>query len=119
MIGYSELPAKILATCWNSSAKLVISTSKNVLFILLNFFLISLIAPDPDHANKDLLLSQDVCPIYARKVDSDMNHIAVNITTGDILCTGKDKILKRYKQPEELFVKMDTRIKVGGAPIEE
>lgn len=39
--------------------------------------------------------------------------------TGDILCTGKDKLLKRYKQPEELLAKMDNRIKVGGAPIEE
>lgn len=58
-------------------------------------------------------------PIYARKIDPDLNHIAVNLATGDLLCTGKDKILKRYKQPEELFVKMDTRIKVGGAPIEE
>lgn len=43
----------------------------------------------------------------------------MNPATGDLICTGKDKILKRYKQPEELFAKMDTRIKVGGAPIEE
>lgn len=42
-------------------------------------------------------MDNDVCPMYARKIDSDMNHIAVNQITGDILITGKDKILKRYK----------------------
>lgn len=75
--------------------------------------------PDANYSSKELKLENDVCPMYARKVDADLNHIAVNKISGDILSTGKDKILKRYKQPEELLAKMDTRIKVGGAPIEE
>ncbi|EAR97028.3 hypothetical protein TTHERM_00196190 (macronuclear) [Tetrahymena thermophila SB210] len=120
IIGYIALPAKVNTACWNTSQKLVIPTHKNVLFVLLNYFLISLIVPDATYQNKDQLkIDNDVCPVYARKIDPDMNHIAVNQVTGDILMTGKDKIVKRYKQPEELYAKMDTRIKVGGAPIEE
>lgn len=57
VIGYSGLPARVLSVCWNTSPKLVVSTTKNVLFVLLNYFLISVIAPDADHSSKELLLS--------------------------------------------------------------
>lgn len=98
IIGKIYLPAKVSNACWNTSQKLVIPTPKNVIFVLLNYFLITLIVPDANYHNKDQLkIDNDVCPMYARKIDSDLNHITVNQITGDILLTGKDKIIKRYK----------------------
>ncbi|EGR30550.1 hypothetical protein IMG5_129360, partial [Ichthyophthirius multifiliis] len=108
-----------ISICWNNCAKLTVPTNKNVLFILQNYFLISVIAPDCDFETKDLKLENENCVIYARKVDADLTLIQMHPNTGDLFLTGKDKILKRYKQPEELLQKMDTRIKQGGVPLEE
>ena len=62
----------------------------------------------------------DQCPQYGRKIDPDIYHLAIDPENKDILTTGKDKILKKYKQPDELLIKMDLRIKVpGSVPLEE
>ncbi len=62
----------------------------------------------------------DQCPQYGRKIDPDIYHLAIDSENKDILATGKDKILKKYKQPEELITKMDLRMKVpGSVPLEE
>ena len=36
---------------------------------------------------------------YARKIDPDQKLLEV-LPSGDLLVTGKDKILRKYKQPE-------------------
>lgn len=62
----------------------------------------------------------DQCPQYGRKIDPDIYNLIVDPINKDIIATGNDKILKKYKQPDELLIKMDLRIKVPGSiPLEE
>lgn len=48
-----------------------------------------------------------------------MRKITV-IGSGEVVVTGKDKILRKYKQPEEVLAKMDWKVKAANTPpIEE
>ena len=44
-----------------------------------------------------------------------MLYIAV-LASGDIVVTGKDKILKKYKQPEEVLSKVDFKVRAANTP---
>lgn len=120
IIGYVVLPSKVSSLGWNFSNKqLIVSETGNVLFVLLNYLLIGIVPPDPESVYKDLKLENDVCPVYGRKIDQDMQQMCIQFSTGDLLLTGQDKILKKYKQPEELLSKLDMKIKIGLPPLEE
>jgi WD40 repeat protein len=57
--------------------------------------------------------------VTGRKVDPEMARIGV-LATGELVVTGRDKILRKYKQPEELLSKMDFKVKAANTPpIEE
>ncbi len=61
---------------------------------------------------QSLCISPSECPIYARKVDADLTLIEIHTESGHILATGSDKVLKRYKHPEEFLLDMDCKLKV-------
>ena len=120
ILGFSLLPDKVHSVFWLETPKHPIPTSSSVLLVLVNYLLIVVVAPNPNTKYPALKLELDQCPQYGRKVDPDLYLSAVDPNTGDILLTGKDKILKKYKQPDELIIKMDLRIKVpGSVPLEE
>ena len=54
---------------------------------------------------------EDVCVPYAKRVDPDLNIIEVDNGNEDVFLTGRDKILKKYKFPEEHLNRLDPRIK--------
>lgn len=57
--------------------------------------------------------------IFCRKTDPEMNKICLT-NSSDILLTGNDKVLKRYKYPEELLSKIDLKVKLAApSPLEE
>jgi len=65
-------------------------------------------------------LSQSVCPIYARRIDPDLFTIAIHPTTGEVFLSGADKLLKKYKQPDDIYLKtQEIKFKIGAAPLEE
>ena len=120
ILGYSYLPDKVNSIYWLESAKHPVPSNTNVLLVLVNYLLIVIVPPNPNGKYANLKLELDQCPQYGRKIDPDLYLIVVDPTNGDILLTGKDKILKKYKQPDELIIKMDLRIKVPGSiPLEE
>jgi WD40 repeat protein len=120
IIGFSMLPDKINSVSWLETPKHPIPTSSNVLLVVVNYLLIVVVPPNPNNKYNNIKLELDQCPQYGRKIDPDLHLIAVDPTSGDIFLTGRDKILKKYKQPDELIIKMDLRIKVPGSiPIEE
>jgi len=53
---------------------------------------------------------------FGRKIDYDLKICCVHPETGDVFCTGKDKILKRYKQPDEPLNKMELKTKIPPLP---
>ncbi len=73
---------------------------EKVLLVLLQFFLVAIVPPDLKKTHKELDLDPEMLQLYARKVDYDLQHLAINPASGDVFTTGQDKILKRYKQPE-------------------
>jgi hypothetical protein len=48
--------------------------------------------------------------IYAIRTDLEQNFVC-SLPTGEILTSGEDKLIKRYRQPEELLVKVDFKSK--------
>lgn len=52
---------------------------------------------------------------YARKIDSDQKIMDV-LPSGEILVSGKDKILRKYKQPEEFIGKIDLKSRTAPNP---
>jgi hypothetical protein len=65
-------------------------------------------------------LETDICQVYGRKIDPDQTLIAVNPIGGEVLTAGKDKVFKKYKQPEEILAKMDLKVKVASQqPLDE
>lgn len=44
-----------------------------------------------------------------------MTNVVV-LANGELLITGKDKVLKKYKQPEEAIVKIDWKVKAANTP---
>jgi WD40 repeat protein len=57
--------------------------------------------------------------VLCRKTDPEMTKICLSNTT-DIYLTGADKVLKRYKFPEEKLEKIDLKVKLPAlSPLEE
>eukprot|EP00825_Cyclidium_porcatum_P004670 TRINITY_DN1220_c0_g1_i2.p1 TRINITY_DN1220_c0_g1~~TRINITY_DN1220_c0_g1_i2.p1 ORF type:complete len:1061 (-),score=222.02 TRINITY_DN1220_c0_g1_i2:1563-4745(-) len=120
VVGYVVMPSKVNSICWNYSNKqLVLSETGTVLFVLLNYLLVAICPPDPEAIHKDLKLDNEACPQFGRKIDPDLQNMCLSLSTGDLLLTGNDKILKRYKQPEEQLAKLDMKVKIGLPPSEE
>ncbi|KRX02904.1 WD40-repeat-containing domain [Pseudocohnilembus persalinus] len=119
VVGYSKLPYKINYLTWNSSNVHKPNQGKTSAFALVNFFLIAIIPPNPDEEYKELNLGEEVCPLFGRKTDNNLNLLVVHPRTGDVITTGKDKMLKRYQQPDKLYQTLDLKLKAGEDPLDE
>ena len=98
VVGYFQTPSEIFNIAWNYAGK---HSNNSQLFVLMNS-LIGSIAPPSESVinalNRGEALKLDL-EFFARKIDPDQNIISV-LPSGDILVSGKDKILRKYKQPE-------------------
>ena len=64
-------------------------------------------------------LPSEIVTVKSKKIDFDINQMAVDPDTSDIFCTGEEKTVRRYKVPEELLQDMDSRLRAPFAPVEE
>lgn len=99
MLGFVELPFNCQAICWSQTAPLLLCIS--------SFLLLSVSAPKA--AQQTLRLELQV---MGRKIDPDQLLIVAS-PSGDVITTGKDKIFKKYKLPEEVLSKMDLKMRVA------
>lgn len=53
--------------------------------------------------------------MYAIRTDPYQNLVA-GLPSGEIVTTGKDKFLKKYKQPEDTLQKIDWKSKIPPNP---
>lgn len=118
IIGFAKVPEKIFDFTWSYSSKLPKITSAVVL--VADNALLMAIPPPPLNTGLDhAVLDQEICPQFARRIDPDSNVIAVNDVTNEVYISGKDKLLKKYKLPEDYLDKLDKKIKAAPIPIEE
>lgn len=86
-----------------------------MLFALVGFAILGVAAPEPKaHQRRGDQLKLET-EVTGRKVDPEMARIGV-LATGELVVTGRDKILRKYKQPEELLSKMDFKVKAANTP---
>ncbi len=116
------MPSHVLGFSWYSQGRPPIPPNSNFLLVMLNYLIVAVIPPRTDYYPEDLKLDLNSCPQYARKVDNELYLNCMHPTTGDFLITGKDKILRRYKQPDSdgHLSKLDLRVKIpSNPPLEE
>ncbi|CAD8159373.1 unnamed protein product [Paramecium pentaurelia] len=99
LIGFVDLP-------FNCQA---IAYGKGQLFCICSFLLLSI--PQPKQSQSLKLEVQ----IMGRKIDPDQTLLIVT-PQQEVITTGKDKIFKKYKFPEELLSKMDLKMRVANQP---
>ena len=76
-------------------------------------------APIVDVEKQNVDFDTDACPIYIRRTDFLLNKIAVIESTGEVLVTGKDRMLKKYRFPDENILRTDPKSKPPSNPLEE
>ena len=121
--GFVTLPGTVLDLAWCSSVKPPIDSKKSkhlVEVVVKNGLLAAVVLPRmlaPVPVFKEI--PQDDISIRGRRIDFDITLVSVDNETGDALCTGEEKVVRRYKQPEELLRDMDLRPRPPFTPIEE
>jgi len=121
--GFVALPGTVLDLAWSSAVKSPIDSKKFkhlVEVVVKNGLLAAIVLPrslTPVPVFKEI--PQDDISIRGRRIDFDIFLVAVDNETGDVLCTGEEKVVRRYKQPEELLRDMDLRPRPPFTPIEE
>jgi hypothetical protein len=123
LYGFSVLPGSVLDMDWTTTAKPPIDPkkSKQVLEIIVKNGLIVALSPlralTPGLTFKEL--SPDDVSLRGRRVDFDVSLAAIDPDTADIFTTGEEKVIRRYKQPEDHVRDMDMRPRAPFTPIEE
>ena len=113
VLGYVEIPFPVKSINWMGPTKSPILPRYEYLLVCLGFGVLMVNSPPAvptKKRGKDLDLKLD---IYALKTDPNQSLVAA-LPTGELLTTGKDKYIKKYKQPEEL--KIDWRSKTPPNP---
>jgi len=77
--------------------------------------ILSVKCPQSKEPYENLKLEEKDIPIYGRRIDPEMTTVCQH-PEGDLLVTGKDKILRRYPYPDELLSLMDFRLKTAPNP---
>jgi WD40 repeat protein len=117
LYGYTTiLQGTVLDGCWSGptiTPQSFTSVSKNGLLVTISF---NEQVP-PVRVFKEI--PHDLVTVKSRKIDYDINLVAVEHDGGDVYCTGEEKTVRRYKQPEELIQDMDSRARAPFAPIDE
>jgi hypothetical protein len=98
VLGYVEVPFTVKSIAWMGPTKSNIPARYEYLLVCLGFGVLMINSPPPvptKKRGKDLDLKLD---IYALKTDPNQTLVA-GLSTGELLTTGKDKYIKKYKQP--------------------
>lgn len=123
LYGYAVLPGTALDIDWTTTVKPPIDSkkSKQVLEVIVKNGLIAAVSPlrplTPTPTFKEL--SQEDVSIRGRRVDFDITLGAIDPDTGDLFTTGDEKVIRRYKQPEDHVRDMDMRPRAPFTPLDE
>lgn len=115
VLGYAEIPYAIKSIAWMGPFKTTIPAKFEYLLVNVGFGVVLVNGPvsvPTKKRGKDLDLKLDM---YALRTDPYQNVVA-GLPSGEILITGKDKFLKKYKQPEDLIQKIDWKSKTPPNP---
>lgn len=109
VVGYTKMQQKVNAIAFNTSniQRPDNNTGPSYLFVLYNYFLITVKTPNPDQVYSNLYLNENETLRYGRKVDGNLDQMVVNPRSGDIILTGLDKFYKQYPQPTEDYESLD------------
>lgn len=110
VLGYVSLPHHPLYISWNKTQKLAVKPKHELLLACIGFGVLSINGPAAVPAKRrgeELNLATE---IYAIRTDLDQNFVCA-LPSGEILTSGEDKLIKKYRQPEELLAKVDFRAK--------
>eukprot|EP00828_Plagiopyla_frontata_P042912 TRINITY_DN6551_c0_g1_i9.p1 TRINITY_DN6551_c0_g1~~TRINITY_DN6551_c0_g1_i9.p1 ORF type:complete len:828 (-),score=112.12 TRINITY_DN6551_c0_g1_i9:145-2628(-) len=120
IIGFIQTPQynQLSHFIWNTKTKPPLPESQQSLLAISNFLLFSIACPDSQKPFENTPLDEIACPIFVRKIDPECNCLT---TFGNyVAISGKDKLLKLYKFPEEALKHADLRVRVPSqAPVEE
>ena len=114
-MGYFTTPFEVSALDWD------VAERSNTLFVLMNTLILGIKAPTVGPAGgiyRGDALRLDL-ESHGRKIDSEQ-EIIQSLPSGDLLVTGKDKILRKYRHPEEPLAKVDLKSRTApNPPVEE
>lgn len=122
LYGYVFLEGTVLDVNWANTVKPPIDPKKNrhLVEVTVKNGLLQAIVPlktiNPHEVFEELGLES--ISMLGRRIDTDITMSIVEPETGDLFCTGGEKILRRYKQPEEYFRDMELKRKQVGMPLE-
>lgn len=119
ILGKIRFQMEVASFVWSESKKMP-GEKLGILALTTEGLLFAFTAPSTTERwiNKDLTL--DICPLFFRRIDFLVNKICALDQNGDVLVTGKDRTIKRYKIPDENLVKStDLKAKLPGNPTEE
>ena len=114
-MGFVKLPYTPESMCWNKSSKSVIKPKFQHVFVCIGFGIISVnspVATSENRRGKDLELN---CEMHALRTDLEQKIINV-LPSGEILTTGTDTFIKKYKQPDEPISKFNPEAKPAIPP---
>ena len=121
--GFAKLPGVMLDMCWSQTVRPPVNITQNnkiLECVIKNGLLVAIVPPNNVKiCNQINELSSDDVLMFGRKIDFDITQITVCQKSGDVYTVGDDRIVKKYKQPEEYLPKMDMRVKVPINPLEE
>lgn len=119
VLGYVVLPHKPLSFAWHITTRVAVKPKHEHLLVCVGFGVLMVNGPAAVPAKRrgeELALQAE---IFAARTDPDQ-HLVVSLPSGEILTTGDDKLIKKYRQPEEPLSKVDFRSKTPlPLPLEE
>lgn len=119
VLGYVDIPHAIKSIGWMGNARAVVNAKFECLLVCVGYGVLMISSPvnaPTKKRGKDLDLKPD---IYAIRTDLNQSLVTC-LPSGELITTGKDKFLKKYKQPEDLITRIDWKSKVPpNPPIDE
>jgi hypothetical protein len=98
ILGYVTLPYAPVSICWNSVPKIAAKPKFEYIIATIGFGLLMINSPHSTPTRKRGAELELPLEVYAIRTDYDQTHVCV-LPNGDVISSGEDKILKRYKQP--------------------
>ena len=111
MLGYVELGHHPYSINWHVTQKTAVKPKHEHLLVCIGYGILLINGPaavSTKKRGKDLNLQAE---IYAIRTDIDQRLVS-NLPSGEIITTGEDKFIKKYRQPEDLLAKIDFKTKV-------
>lgn len=113
LYGHVKLASKILDVSIAETGQSPLQLKSCIFECLLASSIVVAVVIEWDKIKPDLatteLTDESIVSFYARRVDPDLQILAVHKESGDLLMVGQDRILKRYKQPDKPIAELNMK----------